>query len=194
MYRMISLRKAEQDRFFFFFQAEDGIRDLTVTGVRRVLFRSAVQDIARSASRGFGTHGHETRLRIGRMRGLRCFAGRQGGAFLLAAGGRVRQEEYFDGGRPRYGREAASAAGGVCGFGSRAVRLLHAGNFGDGESAVGSKSESFEGSDSRSAFREFVPVHGLSADFRGGGRGDGAHRGAREISAVKREAGNANAG
>src|SRR2546430_13494814 len=25
---------------FFFFQAEDGIRDLTVTGVRRVLFRS----------------------------------------------------------------------------------------------------------------------------------------------------------
>src|SRR2546427_2800028 len=26
--------------FFFFFQAEDGIRDLTVTGVRRVLFRS----------------------------------------------------------------------------------------------------------------------------------------------------------
>src|SRR2546430_2840584 len=27
--------------FFFFFQAEDGIRDLTVTGVRRVLFRSA---------------------------------------------------------------------------------------------------------------------------------------------------------
>src|SRR5438309_8920601 len=26
--------------FFFFFQAEDGIRDGTVTGVRRVLFRS----------------------------------------------------------------------------------------------------------------------------------------------------------
>src|SRR5438270_1680734 len=26
--------------FFFFFQAEDGIRDLTVTGFRRVLFRS----------------------------------------------------------------------------------------------------------------------------------------------------------
>src|SRR2546427_813248 len=28
-------------RIFFFFQAEDGIRDLTVTGFRRVLFRSA---------------------------------------------------------------------------------------------------------------------------------------------------------
>src|SRR2546428_8604986 len=27
--------------FFFFFQAEDGIRDLIVTGVRRVLFRSS---------------------------------------------------------------------------------------------------------------------------------------------------------
>src|SRR5688572_32260669 len=26
--------------FFFFFQAEDGIRDLTVTGVQTVLFRS----------------------------------------------------------------------------------------------------------------------------------------------------------
>src|SRR6516165_10680203 len=26
--------------WFFFFQAEDGIRDLTVTGVQRVLFRS----------------------------------------------------------------------------------------------------------------------------------------------------------
>src|SRR5688500_19798715 len=28
---------------FFFFQAEDGIRDYKVTGFRRVLFRSAVQ-------------------------------------------------------------------------------------------------------------------------------------------------------
>src|SRR2546430_10387723 len=28
--------------YLFFFQAEDGIRDLTVTGVRRVLFRSEV--------------------------------------------------------------------------------------------------------------------------------------------------------
>src|SRR2546422_11468597 len=27
--------------FFFFFQAEDGIRDVAVTGVQRVLFRSA---------------------------------------------------------------------------------------------------------------------------------------------------------
>src|SRR3712207_7777812 len=28
--------------FFFFFQAEDGIRDIGVTGVRRVLFRSGI--------------------------------------------------------------------------------------------------------------------------------------------------------
>src|SRR2546427_5021059 len=32
--------------FFFFFQAEDGIRDLTVTGVQRVLFRSMPVTIA----------------------------------------------------------------------------------------------------------------------------------------------------
>src|SRR5215467_14819641 len=30
--------------FFFFFQAEDGIRDYKVTGVRRVLFRSRLVD------------------------------------------------------------------------------------------------------------------------------------------------------
>src|SRR2546430_9810854 len=39
--------------FIFFFQAEDGIRDLTVTGVRRVLFRSrmAVRSLARDNDR-----------------------------------------------------------------------------------------------------------------------------------------------
>src|SRR6266542_1900467 len=31
---------------FFFFQAEDGIRDATVTGVRRVLFRSIIVTVA----------------------------------------------------------------------------------------------------------------------------------------------------
>src|SRR5688572_31740184 len=31
--------------FFFFFQAEDGIRDLTVTGVQRVLFRSFAEGL-----------------------------------------------------------------------------------------------------------------------------------------------------
>src|SRR2546427_6492483 len=31
--------------FFFFFQAEDGIRDLTVTGVQTVLFRSVIESI-----------------------------------------------------------------------------------------------------------------------------------------------------
>src|SRR2546425_9771891 len=35
---------------FFFFQAEDGIRDKLVTGVRRVLFRSADSDAAASAA------------------------------------------------------------------------------------------------------------------------------------------------
>src|SRR2546430_12960334 len=36
---------------FFFFQAEDGIRDLTVTGVQTVLFRSLV-DLTRAGFRG----------------------------------------------------------------------------------------------------------------------------------------------
>src|SRR5256885_16725395 len=31
--------------FFFFFQAEDGIRDYKVTGVRRVLFRSNIGEV-----------------------------------------------------------------------------------------------------------------------------------------------------
>src|SRR5437763_2113834 len=31
--------------FFFFFQAEDGIRDTSVTGVQRVLFRSQFADV-----------------------------------------------------------------------------------------------------------------------------------------------------
>src|SRR5205085_4850378 len=38
--RMLSLTRCLMSMSFFFFQAEDGIRDLTVTGVRRVLFRS----------------------------------------------------------------------------------------------------------------------------------------------------------
>src|SRR5687768_6281271 len=36
------MRRGSCSIFFFFFQAEDGIRDVAVTGVRRVLFRSAV--------------------------------------------------------------------------------------------------------------------------------------------------------
>src|SRR5256885_7550288 len=32
--------------FFFFFQAEDGIRDYKVTGVQRVLFRSEIRTVA----------------------------------------------------------------------------------------------------------------------------------------------------
>jgi len=31
--------------FFFFFQAEDGIRDIGVTGVQTLLFRSYIFDI-----------------------------------------------------------------------------------------------------------------------------------------------------
>src|SRR5688572_22141948 len=45
--------------FFFFFQAEDGIRDLTVTGVQRVLFRSLARDAERDAGvadLGLGAH------------------------------------------------------------------------------------------------------------------------------------------
>src|SRR6266436_9999482 len=36
---------------FFFFQAEDGIRDVAVTGVRRVLFRSSRPDISQRYER-----------------------------------------------------------------------------------------------------------------------------------------------
>src|SRR5688572_32573901 len=36
----------------FFFQAEDGIRDLTVTGVRRVLFRSVEFEVRKAVSGG----------------------------------------------------------------------------------------------------------------------------------------------
>src|SRR5204863_6572703 len=39
---------------FFFFQAEDGIRDLYVTGVRRVLFRSSVPYSFRAVSAATG--------------------------------------------------------------------------------------------------------------------------------------------
>src|SRR6266496_5936121 len=37
--------------FFFFFQAEDGIRDLYVTGVQRVLFRSHGHGVEPAAQR-----------------------------------------------------------------------------------------------------------------------------------------------
>src|SRR6266851_7891572 len=40
----IYLNKKNNICYFFFFQAEDGIRDRDVTGVRRVLFRSAVPE------------------------------------------------------------------------------------------------------------------------------------------------------
>src|SRR5947209_8830475 len=38
----------------FFFQAEDGIRDIGVTGVRRVLFRSAASSLTSFLSRRMG--------------------------------------------------------------------------------------------------------------------------------------------
>src|SRR5206468_8465185 len=44
--------------FFFFFQAEDGIRDLIVTGFRRVLFRSPYRAPERErVARGVDDHG-----------------------------------------------------------------------------------------------------------------------------------------
>src|SRR5256885_2428408 len=42
-------------RLFFFFQAEDGIRDYKVTGFRRVLFRSRSHDAGRRRTLG-GDH------------------------------------------------------------------------------------------------------------------------------------------
>src|SRR6266852_8783365 len=53
--------KTQGDRSFFFFQAEDGIRAATVTGVRRVLFRSQrdaeVAQIKRIAGQRVGALG-----------------------------------------------------------------------------------------------------------------------------------------
>ena len=46
------------------------------------------------------------------------------------------------------------------------MRILHAGNFGDGESFAGSKSAPHERSNPRGHLRQLVPLHGLSSDFR----------------------------
>src|SRR2546430_17464378 len=56
---------------FFFFQAEDGIRDLTVTGVRRVLFRSRAEATGRSAQAEYDLQ----RLRLDRTTVRAPFAG-----------------------------------------------------------------------------------------------------------------------
>jgi len=53
--------------FFFFFQAEDGIRDIGVTGVRRVLFRSVHSStlpifLKCKYSFFFHTHKHDLKL------------------------------------------------------------------------------------------------------------------------------------
>src|SRR5206468_8074417 len=56
----VSLRRFFSERvwvcFFFFFQAEDGIRDLIVTEFRRVLFRSRAlaRQRSRTSARGDG--------------------------------------------------------------------------------------------------------------------------------------------
>src|SRR6266404_1988499 len=46
-----SLTTAEHIFFFFFFQAEDGIRDKLVTGVQTCVFRSSAVSPSRSNSR-----------------------------------------------------------------------------------------------------------------------------------------------
>src|SRR2546430_10046451 len=43
--KQIGVRQRHLRRLLFFFQAEDGIRDLTVTGVQSVLFRSPFPDV-----------------------------------------------------------------------------------------------------------------------------------------------------
>src|SRR2546430_17176296 len=48
--------------FFFFFQAEDGIRDLTVTGVQSVLFRSLDLGLRKRRSPVCGTHNESPAL------------------------------------------------------------------------------------------------------------------------------------
>src|SRR2546426_7426097 len=70
--------------FFFFFQAEDGIRDYKVTGFRRVLFRSARADVHQALHDeiGLGT----ARRAIRRVE-------HRGGDHALAAAAVVRSEE-----------------------------------------------------------------------------------------------------
>src|SRR5258707_2040624 len=56
--------------FFFFFQAEDGIRDIGVTGVRRVLFRSQQTPFSRVSTRGInnGSKPLKRAFVVGRLR------------------------------------------------------------------------------------------------------------------------------
>src|SRR2546428_2025510 len=56
LYRAEGQRYRDASSFFFFFQAEDGIRDLIVTGFRRVLFRSSAA-LAQNASRSTSANG-----------------------------------------------------------------------------------------------------------------------------------------
>src|SRR5438270_1604646 len=88
--------------YFFFFQAEDGIRDLTVTGFRRVLFRSEAkrQEARRTAPGAHSAALHAACRGLG-ARGIRRYAGalhgERGGARAGVPQGerpRLRSEEH----------------------------------------------------------------------------------------------------
>src|SRR5260370_620411 len=64
-----------------------------------------------------------------------------------------------------------AAARSVPGMRWRAVRHLHAGNDSCGGASAGEKTEARAGRDTRRACGQSLPLHGLHADFRSGGRG-----------------------
>src|SRR5256886_16939905 len=64
--------------FFFFFQAEDGIRDLTVTGVQTVLFRSERGDVAAVILEPAGGQAGTTPTIPGYLQELRALTTRHG--------------------------------------------------------------------------------------------------------------------
>src|SRR2546421_7399830 len=95
--------------FFFFFQAEDGIRDLIVTGFRRVLFRSSFSWVAtrRGASQrdlevAVSVRGGHTRIAI-RENLASLIGGIYGGIGGGMGGGGIRAGEGWggEGGRAR---------------------------------------------------------------------------------------------
>src|SRR5256886_3277257 len=141
---------------FFFFQAEDGIRDLTVTGVQ--------------------TCALPIWLRARRLRRVHHPRRRAVGALLPDARGAGERARDRDGGRPRaLGRAAAPAAGGIPRQPRPPVRLLHAGDADDAGRVSARSSEPDRRGGARGDLRQSVPVHRVSGHRRRGAGRRWAH-------------------
>src|SRR2546430_6989761 len=87
------IRFGEVMQCFFFFQAEDGIRDLTVTGFRRVLFRSVDAGCCGMAgSFGFEKEHYDLSMAIGERRLLPALRALPADAPVVAMGVSCRQQ------------------------------------------------------------------------------------------------------